>query len=382
MSGQVDPEHPLADVRERLDAIDRDLLALLQSRNRLIGEVIAAKIERQLPIFDGAREDAKIARFRSEAVERDLDPDWAEDFLRMVMSSSRARQSQGRFPRAQGALRRVLLVGGGGSMGSLYRRMLERSGHQVLVLERDDWAHADSLAADVDLAIVSVPIADTSGVIRRLAPHLPPGSTLADFTSTKRGVIETMLEAHPGPVLSLHPMHGPDAGSLGRQLMLYCAARGSGSGSGDWFIEQCRLWGMRTAPIAADAHDRVMHQIQGLRHFSTLLHGAFLRQSGLRPDDLLQHSSPVYRMELAMTARMFAQDPHLYADIVLADPERRQLLLDYLRLQQDFARMVADNDRESFVREFRDVAAFFGDYADRARNESAYLIDRLSERFA
>lgn len=83
-----------------------------------------------------------------------------------------------------------------------------------------------------------------------------------------------------------------------------------------------------------------------------------------------------------MTARMFAQDPRLYADIVLADAERRQLLLEYLQQQQDFARMVADNDREGFVREFRQIAVFFGDYAERARRESAYLIDRLSERFA
>lgn len=372
--------HPLADARERLDAIDRQLLELLQARNRIIGEVIAAKIERQLPIFDAEREDAKIARFRTEAAERDLDPDWAEDFLRMVMSSSRARQSRGRFPRPDGRSRCVLLVGGAGAMGALYRRMLERSGHQVRVLDRDDWARAEALAADIDLAIVSVPIEGTPEVIRRLAPHLPARAVLADFTSTKRGVLECMLDVHPGPVLSLHPMHGPDAGTLGRQLMLYCDGRDAAAGA--WFIEQCRLWGMRTASIAADTHDRVMNQIQGLRHFSTLLHGAFLRHSGLRPDDLLQYSSPVYRMEMAMTARMFAQDPRLYADIVLADAERRQLLLEYLQRQQDFARMVADNDREGFVREFRQIAVFFGDYAERARRESAYLIDRLSERFA
>ena len=29
--------HPLADARERLDAIDRQLLELLQARNRIIG---------------------------------------------------------------------------------------------------------------------------------------------------------------------------------------------------------------------------------------------------------------------------------------------------------------------------------------------------------
>jgi chorismate mutase/prephenate dehydrogenase len=371
---------PLAAPREVIDAIDRQILDLLQQRNRVVGDVIATKIRQSLPIFDAAREAAKIADFRRQAEQHGLDAEWAEDFLRMIMSSSRDRQSHGEFPRAGTRSRVVLLVGGAGGMGSLYRRFLERSGHQVRVLDRDDWPRVDELALGIDLAIVAVPIDATAAVIRRLAPHLPADAALADFTSNKNGLLELMLQTHAGPVVGLHPMHGPDAPNLSKQLMLVCPGRDPERC--EWLIEQCRLWGMRTRTIAAGQHDRVMHLIQGLRHFTTFLHGSFLRRSNLHPDAILDFSSPVYRMELMMTARLFAQDPHLYADIVLADDERRALLLDFLEHHRKLARMIADNDRDGLIAEFRSISGFFADFAERARRESGYLIYRLSERFS
>ena len=164
---------PLAGPREIIDDIDTQILALLEQRNRVVGEVIATKIRRGLPIFDAEREAEKIVRFRQQAEDHGLDAEWAEDFLRMIMSSSRDRQSHGEFPRAGTVSRNVLLVGGAGGMGTLYRRFLERSGHRVRVLDRDDWPRVDELAAGIDLAIGAVPIDATAEVIRRLAPHLP-----------------------------------------------------------------------------------------------------------------------------------------------------------------------------------------------------------------
>ena len=248
------------------------------------------------------------------------------------------------------------------------------------VLYRDDWPRVDELAAGIDLAIVAVPIDATAEVIRRLAPHLPVDAVLADFTSNKNGLLELMQQVHPGPVLSLHPMHGPDAPNLTKQLMLACPGRDPQRSQ--WLLEQFELWGMRIKIVDADRHDRAMHLVQGLRHFTTFLHGSFLRQCNLHPDDILDYSSPIYRMEVMMTARMFAQDPHLYADIVLANEERRGLLLQFLDHHRKLARTIADNDRAGFIDEFRNISAFFADFAERARRESGYLIYRLSERFS
>ena len=50
-------------------------------------------------------------------------------------------------------------------------------------------------------------------------------AVLADVTSVKAGPVSAMLAAHPGPVLGLHPMFGPDVGSLSAQRIVSCPAR-------------------------------------------------------------------------------------------------------------------------------------------------------------
>jgi chorismate mutase / prephenate dehydrogenase len=370
---------PLGDLRARLDDLDERILALLGERNEVVRLVAEAKVTNGLPVFVPGREGEKVRSFRRLALAHGLDPEWAEDFLRLVMSASRASQSQDRFPRATPEPRTVLLVGGYGAMATLYGRVLEASGHRVRRLGREDWPRAGELARGADLALVSVPIRDTPEVVRRLAPHLASDTTLADFTSNKAPALALMLEVHPGPVVGLHPMHGPDVGNLSKQLMLVCPGRGEGSYG--WFLAQCELWGMRLKEVDPRRHDQAMDLIQGLRHFLALLHGSFLRASGLTPAEILDFSSPIYRAELMMLGRIFAQDAELYADIVLSTPERRRLLEGFFAHHRRLVDLAAGDDKEGFAREFAAIGDFFGPFAAQALAESGYLIHRLADRF-
>ena len=126
---------PLAGHRARLDAIDDRILDLLRQRHELAADVVAAKIDNGLPIFVPAREQAKVAAFRSAADARGIDPDWAEDLLRMIMSASRARQSTAEFPRSTPEPKTILVVGGRGRLGSL--------GHPETLLHGRRTARAD-----------------------------------------------------------------------------------------------------------------------------------------------------------------------------------------------------------------------------------------------
>ncbi|MEX2364145.1 MAG: prephenate dehydrogenase dimerization domain-containing protein, partial [Balneolaceae bacterium] len=191
--------------------------------------------------------------------------------------------------------------------------------------------------------------------------------------------MQAMLNAHQGPVLGLHPMHGPDVQNLSKQLMVFCPARDGEKA--DWFIKQCELWGMRVIQADPEKHDHVMHLVQGLRHFVALLHGSFMEHYDLKPSDMLDYSSPIYRAELMMTGRIFAQSAELYADIVFANKERRDLLLSFFEHHQKLVTLVKENDREGFIKEFEGVTDFFGKFATQALEESGYLINRLADRF-
>ncbi len=372
-------QNHLLEQRKKIDRIDEEILDLLRERNDVSREVVRKKTESRIPIFIAEREREKTLDFRKKAEKRGLDPDWAEDFLRMIMSSSRDSQSNESFPRATQESKQILFVGGEGGMGKLYRRIAERTGHRVWSIDKGNWYQLEEIAPQLDLAIVTVPINVTESVIERLASRLRPETILADFTSNKTGPLETMLRSHPGPVLGLHPMHGPDVPNLSKQLMVVCPGRKEEEA--EWFIRQCELWGMQILKADPERHDHVMHLVQGLRHFVALLHGSFMREYDLNPLDMLEFSSPIYRAELMMTGRIFAQDAELYADIVLADEERRELLLRFFEHHAKLAELVKKDDKRGFIREFEAVTDFFGRFATQALEESGYLINRLADRF-
>lgn len=265
-------------------------------------------------------------------------------------------------------------------MGSLYRTMCTRSGHKAYSIDKSNWYQLDSIAPKLDMVIVTVPINVTCDVIERVSKKLNSDTILADFTSNKSEPLEQMLESHDGPVVGLHPMHGPDVPNLSKQLMVVCDGRDSHKA--EWFFEQCTLWGMRTVEAEPKNHDHVMNLVQGLRHYVALLHGSFMRKYDLDPKQIVDYSSPIYRAELMMTGRIFAQDAELYADIVFSNQERRELLLSFVEHHNNLAEMVANDDKKGFIKEFEKVTDFFGAFATQALEESGYLINRLADRFA
>ena len=369
----------LNQLREQLDDIDASILELLSRRQETVKAVVDAKKADKIPVYVAGREDEKTVRFRRQAEANGLDPEWAEDFLRMMMSASRANQSEATFPSSTPQPKTWLIVGGAGGMGSLYARLAKKSGHNVRTLDKNDWPNAQELVEGADAIILSVPIHLTKKVIGDLSPHLTSGQILCDFTSLKADYVQAMLDSHDGPVLGLHPMHGPDMRQVSRQLMVVCEGRDAEAG--EWLIEQFELWGMRIKRADAQLHDRAMHLVQGLRHFVALLHASFMNRHDLKPEDMLDFSSPIYRAELMMTGRIFAQDASLYADIVFSDEERITLLKDFLEHHSQLAEMVKSGDKKAFVREFETATNFFGDFADQALKESGYLINRLADRF-
>ena len=96
---------------------------------------------------------------------------------------------------------------------------------------------------------------------------------------------------------------------------------------------------------------------------------------------IMEFSSPIYRLELGMVGRLFAQDPELYAEIIFASRGRPNLMQEYLASLAENLTMIEAGDKEKFCNEFRKIAEWFGPFSEQALRESTYLIDKLIERF-
>lgn len=365
-------------LRAQIDDIDREMIRLLARRLELTAQAGEVKSRHGLPLYVPDRESAMIRARRREAQQQGVPPDLIEDILRRTMRESYSSEEDGGFTTLKPDLGPLVIIGGKGQLGSLFGRLFALSGYQVRVLERDDWPRATEILDGAGLVLVSVPIDVTEATLRRL-PRLPQGCLLADFTSIKSAPLRAMLEVHEGPVVGLHPMFGPDVPTLAKQVVAYCDGREPAAYR--WLLEQLQVWGARVYGVSPEDHDRAMTLIQALRHFTSFAYGLHLAKENPDLEHLLALSSPIYRLELAMVGRLFAQDPRLYADIIMASPDNLAMIQRFHHHLSEAIALIERADKDAFVRAFLEVRSWFGDYAAQFLDESRTLLRHTTDNF-
>ena len=75
----------LQEIRERIDKVDRRLIALLAERSALVGEVVHYKRAHHMPVVDRGREDVMLAGIADVAREQGVDPRVAQQVLRTII---------------------------------------------------------------------------------------------------------------------------------------------------------------------------------------------------------------------------------------------------------------------------------------------------------
>ncbi|MFA0158680.1 bifunctional chorismate mutase/prephenate dehydrogenase [Vibrio sp. 10N.261.46.A3] len=366
----------LNELRDQIDAVDKQMLDLLAQRLALVEKVGEVKSEHGLPIYVPEREAAMLASRRQEAEKIGVPPQLIEDILRRTMRESYASEKDSGFKCLNPELRSVVIVGGNGQLGGLFGRMFKLSGYEVKILGSQDWDKADEILDNAGLVVVTVPIHLTEGVIAKLG-NLPSDCILCDLTSIKSKPLQAMMNMHRGPVVGLHPMFGPDVPSLAKQVIVY--SDGRGAESYQWLLNQFGIWGASLCQMDAAEHDHGMTLIQALRHFTSFAYGLHLSKENPNIDQLLKLSSPIYRLEIAMVGRLFAQDPNLYGDIILSSDENIEMIRRFHSCFGEALEILDGKDKAKFVDSFNQVSDWFGDYSQQFLQESQSLLKQAHD---
>ncbi|MCM1984907.1 bifunctional chorismate mutase/prephenate dehydrogenase [Lyngbya confervoides] len=350
-----------------LESIDAALIYLLQQRIALIGNSQFARghalsLQQQL--------QTRQACLKQYDVPEHL---W-ETLVTGCTAAATLQQSQSA---TLGTARRIAVVGGRGVMGRFFCQRFTAAGHMVKVLERDNWSSAAELLADVDLVLLCVPLHLTEPLAYQVAQYLSPGTALADIASVKAPIVKAMLKAHQGPVMGLHPMFGPGVQSFMAQKVVVCPGRHDATFQ--WLLDLIEQDGGQLVMASTEEHDQMMVVVQAVRHFSTLCLGVFLARENIDINRSLEFASPIYRMEINMVSRLFAQDTALYADIIMASDDRCQVVQRLVDTYQEIAQLFLGRKRESLLNEFHAAHQVFCLESERAFSESNYLIKNLSD---
>jgi chorismate mutase/prephenate dehydrogenase len=360
----------LTGFRDEIDALDTQLVELLAARQKLTQSIGVVKRANSMPIYVPQREASLIAKRREQAEHMGVSGDLIEDVLRRAMRDSYYSQHAS-YAKTNPDIHKVVIVGGKGALGKVLVTLFQSSEYEVTIIEKDNWDKRAELLNGANLVILSVPISQTIRVIEALPP-LPQDCILADVTSVKQAPLASMLRQHSGPVVGLHPMFGPDAPGMIKQVVVVCNGRLPSAYA--WFIAQMEVWGAQIHQTQAKVHDKAMAFIQVMRHFNSFVYGQHLQQENPDLSELIAFSSPIYRLELAMVGRLFAQAPSLYADIIFNDSDNIALLERFHERFGDAIKLLKSQDKEAFIARFKDVENWFGEYASQCLKDSKQML--------
>src|SRR5262245_6720915 len=190
----------ISTLRDRIDDVDRKIIALIAERLRIVEEVALAKLDAASPFRDREREERLLLRLRQHATDAGIDPHEVERLYRVVLDMSVAHQEASVRARADAPLR-ITYQGVEGSFSHLaaQRRYGGRAGGALLTGHDSFRGAADAVASGAaDLALLPIENS-TAGSINETYDLLVSDQLV--ITGEVVSAVEHCLLALPGATL-------------------------------------------------------------------------------------------------------------------------------------------------------------------------------------
>jgi chorismate mutase / prephenate dehydrogenase len=313
----------LDQLRQQLDQLDGELLALIARRQAIAREVAAAKRATGYPTRDYQREREVILGVRKRAELLGLPGDLAEKVLRLLIRSSLTAQEQVSVAaHGTGSGRRALVIGGAGKMGAWFAQFLLSQGFEVQVADPGaaegiaavaDWRRLPDLNC-FDYIVVATPLGVSGAILNELALRRPVGVIfdLGSLKSPLRGGLHA-LKAAGVKVTSLHPMFGPSTELLSGRHVIFIDL-----GSADALAAARALFAPTMAEqvvMSLEDHDRLVAYVLGLSHALNIAFFTALAESGEAAPRLARMSSTTFDAQLDVATNVAEESPELYYEI-------------------------------------------------------------------
>lgn len=267
---------------------------------------------------------------------------------------------------------RIGIIGGLGAMGKLFHRFFAQSGASVAVSDVGTPLSNHDVIDQSHVVLVSVPLHRASHILQELAPRFRPGQLVLDICSLKVPPQKAM-EGCPAWYVGLHPMYGPYVADFVGQTMIVCPGHVAPE-PWHWLMDLLKKAGLKIHVCSAQEHDRMMTVIQLIPHMTTVVLGHCLREMGIDAAESLRFTSPIYRLELDLIGRLFAQDPALYAAIAMENPYKSEALEVLRRVFCETMDAVEHGQWQAFLQAFEQTRAHFGEFCTQALHETNRLL--------
>jgi prephenate dehydrogenase len=267
------------------------------------------------------------------------------------------------------------IIGGTGSMGRWFKRFFSEAGHNVLISGRKTEITYEDVARRCDVVILSVPLDAAISISERIGPVMSQNQLLMDFCSLKENILKNMLSSTSAQVTGTHPLFGPFTDSIKGQNIIVC--HGRGTKWLEWLEDEFTKKGAIVTHMDPVTHDRNMAVVQGLTHLLTICLGRTLQKLNMAPSDAVFYSTPVFRLKVDLLARLFAQDPGLYANLIGKNTHVKDAVDTFLSAMDEAKKCLLSGQDENAISFIENIRDFLGDSCQQGFEESNKILTAL-----
>ena len=273
---------------------------------------------------------------------------------------------------------RIGIIGGKGNMGRWFENFFIQAGHSVQICDLDTDQTPEMLARSCDVIVLSLPIQTAITLCKQVGPLLSSDQLMMDVCSLKAPILDAMLRYSPAQVMGVHPLFGPFTETIRGQNLIVC--RGRGENLVQWMIALFKNNGAAVNHMDPQKHDRFMAVVQGLTHMITVSFARTLEMLAVDPEESLLVATPVFRANMDLTARLFAQDLELYRTLMASNPHVEPVLEAYFEALNESRTKLISGCNHTGLSYLESIRNFLGPFCQQGLDESNRMLRAIYQK--
>ncbi|MBO9830636.1 prephenate dehydrogenase/arogenate dehydrogenase family protein [Xanthomonas sp. A2111] len=402
-------EEEIAEARKMLDAIDQQLIELLQKRFGRCLAVGELKRRYDRPVMQPSRVKEVTERAAIAGAAHGMSPEFCRRVWQLIIDEAcrieyeileteehgavrdepRALDSIHKKTSTSQSLKNAVVVGTG-AVGGMLAAMLSRHSVDVACfdasarpgVEAGDACAPNSTLRDAleraDAIVLALPERALSLALP-IIDSIARADCLIVETASVKQPLEMALEHGMGhrDILGINPMFAPSVGAHGQSVAVVRKRR---SAAGDAFLALIENEGAHTVSLDAARHDCMTAAMQSMSHAAIISFSSALKHTGENLEMLLTIAPPPFRVLVALMARILGQSRETYWGIQMRNPRAADARERLRNSFAEFDALVVTEDPAAFMGELDAIERYFGNAGARLRDECAKLFAALPSR--
>ncbi len=296
-----------------------------------------------------------------------------------IIQEPRSIKVLGSYPRVDMRTKHIKSFGfiGSGAMSQWFADALTSEGYKTQICGRSTTLRPEQMIPEVDVVAICVPISATTPAIKAIGPLLKDGQALILLAGEAESTVNNALQytSHGVEIMLLHNLWGPQAANMKDKNAAVVRTNRSGALCSE-FEAFLYKHGADIFQDTPSKHDLLMGVSQKLPTAISIALAMALKDNNISTDDIASHSTLTSLYSILAMARMHAQNPRTYAEIMAAKGDGNTIVKSFLQNLLQVIEKAEGNDIEGICATIESSKKYLSDDFINQRMEQALAVDQ------